>query len=217
MGMIEVGSIYYKQGGDFLLTAGNFKIEQGEKVAVLGENGSGKKSTLMHLMTGVIGNADIRYMGQPLKKMSYIDRARMLSFLPQMPEVSFPFTVFFEVVKFGQYNASNEDIEEATNTSLRMADIYHLKERVFSELSGGEKRRVMLARVINQGSPVQILDEPVSMLDIRHELEILDLLVNSDKTVVASIHDVNLAVEYFDRFIFLKKMVSWLLIYAKVS
>ncbi len=62
----------------------------------------------------------------------------------------------------------------------------------------------MLARVINQGSPVQILDEPVSMLDIRHELEILDLLVNSDKTVVASIHDVNLAVEYFDRFIFLK-------------
>ncbi len=90
-------------------------------------------------MTGVIGNADIRYMGQPLKKMSYIDRARMLSFLPQMPEVSFPFTVFFEVVKFGQYNASNEDIEEATNTSLRMADIYHLKERVFSELSGGEK------------------------------------------------------------------------------
>lgn len=198
--MIRTGAIDFKRGS-FHLSVDAFEIKRGEKVALLGENGSGK-STLMHLMVGVLGNADIFYMDKALKNMSYPERAKMLAFLPQMPEVSFPFTVY-EVAKFGRMEGE-VDIEATTETSLKMVDMYHLKDRPFNELSGGEKRRAMLARVINQGSPVQFFDEPVSMLDIRHSLAMLELTTTNEKTVITSIHDVNLAVEFFDRLIFMK-------------
>jgi iron complex transport system ATP-binding protein len=118
-----------------------------------------------------------------------------------MPEVSFPFKVR-EVVEFGRY--MSQSAEDATEHCMKSAEVYHLKERVFSELSGGEKRRVMFARVMNQGTPVMLLDEPVSMLDIRNRLQIMELIVNNEKTAVVTIHDVNLAMEYFDRLIFMK-------------
>ncbi|ADD66973.1 ABC transporter related protein [Denitrovibrio acetiphilus DSM 12809] len=198
--MIRTGSIDYKRGG-FHLSLDSFEIRRGEKVALLGENGSGK-STLMHLMVGVLGSADVYYMENSIKSMGYAERARILSFLPQIPEVSFPFTVF-EVVRFGRFTDARK-ADASTETSLKMADMYHLKDRPFSELSGGEKRRAMLARVINQDTPVQFFDEPVSMLDIRHSLSMLELMIDSEKTVITSIHDVNLALEYFDRLMFLK-------------
>jgi iron complex transport system ATP-binding protein len=198
--MIKTGAINFKRG-DFHLSVDAFEIGRGEKVALLGENGSGK-STLMHLMTGVLGKADVKYMDKPMKSMTYPERARMFALLPQMPEVTFPFTVY-EVVRFGRVDGG-EDVDETTRTSLKMADMHHLKDRPFNELSGGEKRRAMLARVINQGTPVQFFDEPVSMLDIRHSLAMLELMTANEKTVVTSIHDVNLAVEFFDRLIFMK-------------
>lgn len=198
--MIRTDQIDFKRG-DFHLSVEPFEIATGEKVAVLGENGSGK-STLMHLMVGVLGSADVSYQGENLQEMGYGERARVFSFLPQLPEVSFPFTVF-EVVKFGRFQSA-ENADEHTVRSLQSADVYHLKDKAFNELSGGEKRRAMFARVMNQDTPVQFLDEPISMLDIRHKLEILQLVTDSEKTVVVSIHDVNLALEYFDRLIFLK-------------
>lgn len=198
--MIHTGRISLKRGG-FHLDIPPFGINRGEKTALLGENGSGK-STLLHLMTGVLGSAEVSYMGTSLQKMGYAERSAMFSFLPQTADVSFPFTVF-EVVRFGRFR-SQKGADEATEKSLKMADMYHMRDRTFNDLSGGEKRRVMFARVINQDTPVQFLDEPVSMLDIRHMLETLELLVNTEKTVIASIHDVNLASEYFDRLIFLK-------------
>jgi len=198
--MIRIGSIDFKRGS-FHLSVDSIEISRGEKVALLGENGSGK-STLMHLIVGVLGKADVHYMDTKLSDMGYGERARMYAFLPQMPEVSFPFTVY-EVVRFGRLNGG-EDVDETTEISLKMADMYHLKDRPFNELSGGEKRRAMLARVINQSTPVQFFDEPVSMLDIRHSLSMLELMTANEKTVVTSIHDVNMALEFFDRLIFLK-------------
>jgi len=195
MGVITAGVINYKRGG-FRMTANSFSVDEGEKVALLGENGSGK-STLLHLMTGLLGRADVSYLGKNLNKMSYRERSEIFSFLPQMPEVSLPFKVS-EVAGFG--SSERESVED----SLKRADVHHLKNRIFNELSGGEKRRVMLARVLNQNTPIQMMDEPVSMLDIRHKLEVLRLLTESGKTVVASIHDINLAFEYFDRFLFIK-------------
>lgn len=199
--MIKTQAIDFRRGS-FHLSVDSFSISRGEKVALLGENGSGK-STLMHLMAGVIDGAEVSYQALPLKSMGYGERAKMFSFLPQMPEVSFPFTVY-EVAAFARFDGGAE-AKEPTERSLKLTDMFHLKDRPFTELSGGEKRRAMLARVINQDTPVQYFDEPVSMLDIRHSLSLLELITAGEKTVVTSIHDVNMAMQYFDRLIFLKE------------
>jgi iron complex transport system ATP-binding protein len=195
--MLSVKGISFTRGA-FTLRTGNLSVTKGEKIAIIGENGSGK-STLLHILTGLIDCGGIEYGGVPLESMNALKRASLLAFMPQLPSVVFPFTVF-EVVRLGRYagrHMRNADAE--TDETLRLTGLDEMRERPFNELSGGEKRRVMLARALNQGTDTLFLDEPVSMLDVRHSLEITELLIKSDKTVIASMHDVNLSMRYFDR------------------
>lgn len=195
--MIRVLPLDYKRGG-FTLSAHELNVCSGERIALIGENGSGK-STLLHLMCGIIDGAKVEYSGKDINAIGYKERAKLTAFMPQMPSVVFPFSVF-EVVRLGAYACGSiSRADKQTDETIKRAGIEHLKDRSFSELSGGEKRRVMIARTLNQATPVIFLDEPVSMLDVRHSLEILELLCGSGKTLIASMHEVNLAVKYFDR------------------
>jgi len=191
---------------EFELNVPEIVFGAGEKIALMGENGSGK-STLMHVAAGLIDGGYVEVDGEDLIKLDYVKRAEKLAFLPQNPDISFPFTVF-EVVRFGRFaktgGAYTEKDMEISEKIMHELDIYRLKDRKFSELSGGEKRRAMLARALNQDASVIMLDEPVSMLDIRHSLSILGGLKDRTETVIASIHDINMAVQFFDRLILLK-------------
>jgi iron complex transport system ATP-binding protein len=198
--MLAYKKIKFKRA-DFKLEIPSSSFKKGEKIAIMGENGSGK-TTFLHIVSGIIENKFTFIDEIPLKSIDYKKRAEIFAFLPQFSSVFFPFKVM-EVVSFGQFVRSKIEIA-CIDKALQQMDILHLKNRDFTSLSGGEKRRVMIARVLVQNPPIFLLDEPVSMLDIRHSMEILDFFSSLDKTVVASMHDINMAIKFFERFIFLK-------------
>lgn len=195
--------------GEFNLQLDELAIQAGEKVAILGENGSGK-STLLHLLCGLLhGKGKIYYGERQLPKIPVAERAHLFSLLPQSSEVIFPFSVE-EVVQFGRFphsqgNLLSADDKNLSEQQLERLDLLHLRKRQFNQLSGGEKRRVMLARVLNQQAPLIYLDEPNASLDIRHTLEIFELLGRRAETVIAPVHDINLAERFFNRFLLLKQ------------
>ncbi len=209
MAKIELKNLSYRRN-DFCLNVDSLYIQEGEKVALMGENGCGK-STLINLMTGLIEpeNASVFYADKEIGKLSHLDRAKIFSILPQFADISFPFSVF-EVVQLGRFAHtqgrpfSQTDVHK-TERLLELLDIMQYRNKSYSELSGGEKRRVMLARVLNQEAPVIYLDEPNSSLDIRHTLEIFHHLHQLPQTIITSVHDINLAHRYFNRFLFFKQ------------
>lgn len=208
MAELRVDNLHFTRA-DFQLQLEELTIQQGEKVAILGENGSGK-STLLQLLSGLLqGSGRISYDNRPLSSIPMVERARLFSLLPQSSEVIFPFTVA-EVVLFGRFPHTrgthfSEEDRQLTQQQLDKFDLLPLRDRPFNQLSGGEKRRVMLARVFNQQAPLIYLDEPNSSLDIRHTLDIFAFLKAQDETVISPVHDVNLAERFFDRFLLLKR------------
>lgn len=194
--------------GDFRLQLDRLCVQPGEKIAILGENGSGK-STLLQLLCGLLnGTGQIFYAERTLNQIPMPERALLFSMLPQFSEVIFPFSVA-EVVLFGRFphargNNFSDDDKKLSEQQLQKLDLLRLRDRQFNELSGGEKQRVMLARVLNQQAPIIFLDEPNAGLDIRHTLEIFELLTGRDETVISPVHDVNLAERFFERFLLLK-------------
>lgn len=208
MAELRVENLRFSRG-DFQLQLDDLTVQPGEKVAILGENGCGK-STLLQLLCGVLhGKGKICYDDQILNRIPVPARAQIFSLLPQFSEVIFPFSVA-EVVLFGRFphaqgNSFSSADKQLSEQQLAKLDLLHLRDRQFNQLSGGEKRRVMLARVLNQQAPIIYLDEPNAGLDIRHTLEIFELLTARNETVIAPVHDINLAERFFERFLLLKK------------
>ncbi|MEI8631063.1 ABC transporter ATP-binding protein [Vibrio sp. PP-XX7] len=185
----------------------------------MGENGCGK-STLIQLLTGLLeptqaraGRSKVRYVirvlsGSTAGNHPHHQRARLFAVLPQFSDISFPFSVF-DVVMMGRFvhltgAGFRQEDREKTMTLLKQLEIEPYKDRRFSSLSGGEQRRVMIARVLNQEAPIVFLDEPNASLDIRHTLAVFSHLHRMPQTVITSVHDINLAHRYFERFLFFK-------------
>jgi iron complex transport system ATP-binding protein len=208
MAELRVDKLSFSRGM-FQLQLAQLRIQSGEKVAILGENGSGK-STLLQLLCGVLpGSGKVLYAERELQSIPVAERAHLFSLLPQFSEVIFPFSVE-EVVLFGRFphvlgNSFSTEDQRLSEQILQQLDLIPLRKRPFNELSGGEKRRVMLARVLNQQAPIIYLDEPNASLDIRHTLEIFELLAARVETVIAPVHDINLAERFFTRFLLLKQ------------
>jgi iron complex transport system ATP-binding protein len=207
MAELELEQLHFSRG-DFTLQLPTLKVSPGEKLAILGENGSGK-STLLQLLTGLLsGRGRICYNQQPLKKIPLIKRARLFALLPQQAQVIFPFSVF-EVALYGRFAQTDGRCptgrdRELTHELLDQLDLAPLAARSFNRLSGGEQRRVMLARALNQQTPILYLDEPNASLDVRHSLDICAYLCRTSQTIIAPVHDINLAARFFTRFWLLK-------------
>ena len=210
MADLEIKNLRYIRS-EFSLEIPSLTIRAGEKIALMGENGCGK-STLINLATGLLEleGDSVFYNQHPLNKTPHVQRATLFSVLPQFSDIAFPFSVL-EVALLGRYvhlekNEFQQSDREKTIELLKLLDIEKYKDKSYADLSGGEKRRVMIARVLNQEAPIIFLDEPNSSLDIRHTLEIFEHLYRMPQTVVTSVHDINLAHRYFDRFLFFKKV-----------
>ncbi|SDJ78843.1 iron complex transport system ATP-binding protein [Ferrimonas sediminum] len=208
MAEIRVDLLVYRRD-QFSLEVDELVIRPGEKVALMGENGCGK-STLLGLLSGLLTpqSGTIEYGGRPLAQLGFPQRSTLFSLLSQSSDIAFPFTVAevalmgrFAHLKGGQY--SDEDRRQ-TRELLALLDVLRYQDRGYGELSGGEQRRVMMARVLNQATPIVYLDEPNSSLDVRHTLQIFSHLAQLEATVVTSVHDINLAHRHFDRFLFFK-------------
>lgn len=182
-------------------------IGKGGLIAVLGNNGSGK-STFLNVMSGLLEfTGGYRVNGRPFREMAQAESARLMGFLPQEAALNMPFDAFY-VVLTGRFIHSDgrmysrADIARTENVMKRF-DVFHLRDRLFNALSGGEKQRVLLARVMNMDTDIFLLDEPFSGIDILHQIKIVDVFrrIRSEKIIMVVIHDLSFAIHHFDRFL----------------
>ena len=185
----------------------SFDLEAGDFAGIVGPNGSGK-STLIDLVDGILrpDEGDVLVAGRSTARYRRRDMAREVALVPQHFDLDFDLAVR-EVVEMGAYChgkgvATGDDARDVL-ARLGVAD---LADRRFAELSGGEKQLVVLAQALMQRAPLLLLDEPASALDVSHQLRLFDLLreLNADGlTVLCILHDLNLALHYFDKLLVL--------------
>ncbi len=207
--------VSFSYGRENVLQDINLELFPGRSYGILGPNGSGK-TTLLDLLSGIgrPSAGTILFMGKPLHKWAPRKLARTLALVPQDFMVRFGFTVQ-EAVEMGlhphlhRFGSPSADDCRLIDQTLEDTGIAHLAERSITQLSGGEKQRVAVARALTQKPEVLLMDEATSNLDIHHSLEILHLVrqrfLGGNIHLVSVMHDLNLAGFFCDELIFLKQ------------
>ena len=210
---VEASGLQFSYGNSPVIDDVSLSLAPGEMLGVIGPNGSGK-STLMRLLSAVLrpSAGEIRVHGRPISTYSRRDLARAIAVVPQETAIEFPFSVT-EVVLMGRSPhlgsfafEGDRDLDVARH-AMQRTGVLKLADRSIHALSGGERQRVILARALAQEASILLLDEPAAFLDIRHEVEIYDLLQalqQEGKSVLTVLHDLNLAALYCDRIALLK-------------
>ncbi|WP_099211451.1 ABC transporter ATP-binding protein [Thermococcus henrietii] len=218
--MLNVSDVSFSYGSGEVLRDVTFELDGGVG-CLLGPNGAGK-STLLKCIAGVLApqKGSIELDGVELTSLDYRERARLVSYAPQEFNVAFPYRVI-DVVLMGRNPHVNplcgpgdEDVRIALD-ALRNLGLEKLAERPFSELSGGQKRLVIVARAIAQGGRLLLFDEPTSFLDFRNQYLVLSLIQKIskklDKLTLLSLHDPNQALEFCDVIFMMRqgRIVGW--------
>ncbi len=196
----------------------DFDAAAGEFVAVLGRNGTGKTLTL-HTLAGLraADSGRILLNGTDLDGTSRGKIARQLALLPQHVDDIFPATVLDTALigrhpHIGRFRWESAEDIRAADAALRSVGLDGFRERDVLTLSGGERRRLAIAQVLTQAPSVYLLDEPTNHLDPQHQLDALRVFrdaADGGAIVIASLHDVNLAVRYADRCLLLHGDGRW--------
>jgi iron complex transport system ATP-binding protein len=187
-------------------------VASGEMVGILGPNGSGKTTLLKVLSAVLTGEGEVKLNGRNIATYGRRELSRLFAMVPQESRVHFPYTVA-EIVLMGRasYHSpfaleDKKDLEVA-RASMELTDSLALSHRYLHELSGGEKQRVMIARALAQEPDILLLDEPSAFLDLKHQVQVFELLrrLNRERglTIVAALHDLNLAALFFPRLVML--------------
>jgi iron complex transport system ATP-binding protein len=193
--------------GSRILTDASFEADAGELVALIGPNGAGK-STLLSVVTGdQAATGRVEIAGRALGDWSLKELGRRRAVLLQQTGVFFPFTVH-EVVEMGrapwQGTPRDADDERVVTESLALTEMTRFAERAVPSLSGGERARASLARILAQQTGILLLDEPTAALDLRHQEDVLRIArdrVRAGDCVVIVLHDLSLAAAYADRIV----------------
>ncbi|MDT0202186.1 ABC transporter ATP-binding protein [Nocardioides sp. AE5] len=182
-------------------------VPRGGRVALVGPNGSGK-STLLRALTGVDRPhaGEVLLKGRPLASFTARERARQMAVVSQHEAPPADLLVR-ELVALGRLPHrspwSSEPVDDHAMAALERLDLAHFADRAVDQLSGGELRRVLLARALAQDVDLLVLDEPTNHLDLRHQHELLATVRDLDVTVIAAIHDLHLAARYLDEVVVL--------------
>ena len=213
--LLEARGLTAAYGRTPALTGLDVRIRRGELVGLLGENGSGK-STLLKAIARIVPPAagELLFEGTPLAAIPRRRTARRIAYLPQSIELVFPIRCL-DLVLQGRaphargFSADSAEDRERALEAMRACDVENLADRDASALSGGERRRVFLARALAQQADVWLLDEPTSGLDLRHRLEFLELVAAAHAerktTILLVTHEIDLAGELADRVVVLHR------------
>jgi iron complex transport system ATP-binding protein len=205
--LCEVRDLSAGYGAVVALRDVSFRLDRGDMIAVVGPNGSGK-STLLRVLAGVLRptTGTVRLDGDDLDRYERREIARRIAVVPQETALEFPFSVTEVVLMgraphLGRFGFPGPRDLAIAQDAMRRTGVDALARRSLTELSGGERQRVVIARALAQEPDVLLLDEPTAHLDIRHQVEINELMVelNHDRglAILAVLHDLNLAAMYY--------------------
>lgn len=209
---LTVENISHDYGATRVLDDVSFCAPLGEFTVILGRNGCGK-STLLKALAGInpVQHGSVKIGGHDLALLSGADRASLVGYLPQFHQTVFPFTVE-DVVLTGRaahvLSTPSRGDREKARRAIADVGIEHLARRPYSDLSGGERQMVMIARVLAQNPKVILLDEPASHLDLANQqclFRLIRRVTAGGTAVVAVLHDPNMAFLNADRVVFLRR------------
>ncbi len=214
--MIDIKGVYfsYDKKRDILKNI-NLSIKEGEITSILGPNGSGK-TTLLKCINSILlpYKGEIYLDGNNVLKMRRDEIAKNIAYVPQEHKISFPYKVL-DVIVLGRTpyiglfsQPKKEDIKKCYEV-LNFLNIEYLSEKVYTQISGGERKLCLIARALATDARVLLLDEPTANLDIKHETEVLNCIKKLTKekklTVIMTLHNVNLASLISDKIVLLKE------------
>ncbi|WP_313803382.1 ABC transporter ATP-binding protein [Sphingobium sp.] len=189
-------------------------LEPGQLVGIIGPNGAGK-STLIRALLGLVKreSGTVLLDGADISHLGRREIARRIAYLPQGQTLHWPLAVerlvaLGRMPHLGPLSRLSAGDEAQVDAALTRADVLHLKGRVATELSGGERARVLLARALAVGAPALIADEPLAALDPGHQIDVMDLLkaeARAGSLVVTVLHDLGMAARYCDRLVLMDR------------
>lgn len=209
--MLEISDLCTGYGSHWVISHMNLKLPSGKFTAIIGPNGCGK-STLLKAIAGILPvKGSIRFLEEELSSMAPRERARRISFLPQnrsIPELTAEKLILHGRFPYLSYPRHYKDSDwSAARDAISQLGIQDLSHRSLPTLSGGERQKVYLAMLLAQQTPVLLMDEPTSFLDISHKFEIVSIgrsLAQQGKTVVMVLHDLDLALTYADHIVLMQ-------------
>ncbi len=208
--MIEIKNLNFSYNDKQILKNINFSLEKPEFLCLLGPNGSGK-TTLLKNICGLlkVQHGKISFDNKDLLKLNRKDLSKNVAIVNQNQENPYEYFVK-ELVEMGTYvlNLKYSEKKNFLEEIYKLTEIEEFLDRSINTLSGGEKQRVYLARALGQNTPLLLLDEPISNLDLKHQVIIMELcktLVAKGITVICVLHDINFALNYSDKVILMKK------------
>jgi len=211
---IRVEELAVRLGRHAAVSDVTIDLMPGQLVGIIGPNGAGK-STLIRAMLGLVKPASggVWIDGASMASLSRRELARRIAYLPQGQTLHWPLLVerlaaLGRMPHLGPLSRLSADDEALVDAALARADVLHLKGRIATELSGGERARVLLARALAVGAPALIADEPLAALDPGHQIDVMDLLkaeARAGSLVLTVLHDLGMAAHYCDRLLLMDK------------
>ncbi|UTW59779.1 ABC transporter ATP-binding protein [Kordiimonas sp. SCSIO 12603] len=207
---LEINNLGVVLSGREIVRGASFTVKPGEIVGLIGPNGAGK-STVIKAILGLVEKAsgDVLLSGVGTDEFEAKERARKISYVPQGAPIHWPLTAE-RTVALGRTPHLNpwQDMRDEDQTAIRKAmkqtDCWHLKDRLVTNLSGGERARVMLARTMAVGAEYMLADEPTASLDPFHQLQVMDIMKAQAKAgvgVLIVMHDLSLALQTCDKLV----------------
>lgn len=213
--MLEINNLYCGYDGIDIIKDISIKIKPGQNISIVGANGCGKTTMLRALANLLDYKGEIKLNGRDVRSIKRRDLAKKIAFMTQSSEIYFPYTVF-ETVALGRYahlnglfsSLSKKD-SEIVLRCIENVGMLEFKDKLISELSGGQLQRVYLARVFAQDPEIILLDEPTNHLDLKCQIEILEHInkwtKENNKTVIGVLHDLNLVQMFSEEIVMIKE------------
>ena len=213
MKIIEVDNLCFGYKQKTILQDISFSIDAGSFVGIIGPNGVGK-TTLLNLLGRFLepNTGSIKINSKSINSYHVKELARNIAVVRQefIPVFDYSVTDIVSMSRtpyLGSFAFPAQSDMQIITKSLELTDTLQFANRLLGTLSGGERQRVFIARALAQDTPILLLDEPTSFLDIKHQIDIYDLLkkaqLNHNKTIVSVTHDINLASQYCDTILLL--------------
>ncbi|HPS91407.1 MAG TPA: ABC transporter ATP-binding protein [Methanothrix sp.] len=208
---ITIKSLTFGYNGSRILDGLDLVVEDSEVLGLVGPNGSGKTTLIKCIDKILKPKGSILIDGRDIEKVSRTELAKSLGYVPQSSSTPLATTVF-DTVLMGRrphisWRVSDSDLEKVADI-LELLHLEDLAMRDFSQLSGGQKQKVLIARALAQEPEVLLLDEPTSSLDMKHQLEVMETIASLVKdreiSAVMALHDLNLACMFVDKLAILK-------------